>query len=57
MCFHRAKKIRPGVVEYDRDIKKAEGAIDASIGGKQHLMLRSFAFALRTAAGFFQTDW
>ena len=34
MCYHRAKKIRPGAPEYERGIKKAEAAIENTIGGE-----------------------
>ena len=34
VCYFRAKKIRPGVPEYDRGIQKAQGAIENCIGGE-----------------------
>ena len=39
VCYHRARRLRPGASEYDRGIKKAEGAIEISIGGQQLLYL------------------
>jgi hypothetical protein len=33
ICYHRANAVRPGAPQFARGIKKAEAAIENSIGG------------------------
>ncbi|ELT88712.1 hypothetical protein CAPTEDRAFT_118693, partial [Capitella teleta] len=49
ICYHRANTIRPGAPQYIRGIKKAEGAIENSIGvSDSNICFRGFQRRSRT---------